>query len=534
MTFEEKIEDMKRVEEIVEEFVKQGFYHVVEHFELVEKLPFARRILKSVSKEPTPVRLRKALEKLGPTFIKLGQALAERPDLIPEEYTEELEKLEDRVEPIEAEKIVEVIEDSFGKDLNELFKEFQEEAVASASIAQVHKAKLDSGEEVAVKVMKPGVKEQIKTDLRIMEFLVKEAEFASSYLRERHIKEIFGQFKNWTLNELDLREEGRNADKFRKNLENDREVYIPEVYWEQTNEKVLTLEYLDATRITNVEELQEEGVDVKKAAENGIRAILKQILRDGFFHADPHPANILVDKDGTINYVDFGIIGKLSPKERRYTALAMLNAALLDAEGAVKALTKIAARLEDADLEKFEKDVNKVLMDIEDSAIADESFANGFMRIVNSALENGVLMPSKFVVAGKALLTVEGAGLKIHPGFQPRKELKGLIEGIVIKQNSPGSIVKDFVMNLLENRDLIDHAPEKIDDALEGMKHLGEKKEDVSVDIDTRKISEAIVAGSLVIGGLLVYVLSTGRWAQVGGLLAFILGLIIGFLSVKS
>ncbi|MDY6771431.1 MAG: AarF/UbiB family protein [Candidatus Nanohaloarchaea archaeon] len=505
-----EIENLGRLREIIDVFLEAGFSELLERTKLDQNLPLVNRLLKHRDREPSPVRLRKALEDLGPTFIKLGQMLAQRPDIVPQEYVEELEQLEDHVAPIDGQEALRIVEESLEKEKDDIFRYFETEPVASASIAQVHRAELLDGEQVAVKVMKPGVRDQVKTDLRILNFLVNQAEFASTYLKKRHIADIFDQFEDWTQNELDLRKEAKNAKKLKKNLENDDEARIPYIYDEYTSEDVLTAEFIEAVKIDNTEELKRREIDVQAVAENGINALLKMVLRDGFFHADPHPANVLVDPDARISYVDFGIVGSISPRKRRYLALMLLNAANLDAGGVVDSLTKIAYVEDSADLEAFEDEVEDILVEMEGASIQEHSFSRAFLDIVQAAARNGIVLPTQFVAAGKGFVQVEGVGLTIYPGFKPQQQLKKMVRRIVLKQNRPQEVARNFMMSLLENRELIEDAPQQLAELIDAAKGRGKGSQaGASLALGTRKIVGAILASALIVSGTALLGLSS-------------------------
>lgn len=534
MVIREEIENIERLEEILEIFLEAGFSEFIERTNLHRHLPLLDRLLKEKDVDPSPVRLRKALEELGPTFIKLGQVLAQRPDLVPEQYIEELESLEDHVAPVDTDEILEVIEQSLDEDPDDLFKEFDDEPVASASIAQVHRAVLESGEEVAVKVRKPGVKQQVQTDLRIMRRLIREAEFASTYVKNMQVSEIFDQFERWTRDELDLEQEATNAKRLAANLAEDDGVNIPDVYWDYVTEKVLVEEYLDGVKLTDVEALREKDIDVKETVTNGIHLIFKQVLRDGFFHADPHPANMLVDDDGNIVYLDFGIMGQISPHDRRHLTLLMLHAADEDAEAVVNSFRKISEVDQDADIEGFTKTVERNLVEMKGKSISDEPFTYSILKIMKSAADHGIVVPTELVAAGKGLVQAEGVGLSVYPEFKPDEELVPLLNRLVFQQNQPDDVFRRFMLNLLDNRELLEEAPQNLADLLDATDRTSsEIATSRSISINTRKIIGGLLASVLILSGSLVLALSTQQVVQGLAITEIVLGVFIGAMTLR-
>ncbi|MDY6778736.1 MAG: AarF/UbiB family protein [Candidatus Nanohaloarchaea archaeon] len=531
MVLSDEIEDVERLAEIIEIFTEAGFAEFIERAGLRDRLPLGKRIWKDGDSEPSPVRLRNALEQLGPTFIKLGQTLAQRPDIIPQPYIEELEKLENQVEPIESSTVRTIIEDSLGQEIDEIFDKFDDDPIGSASVAQVHRARLTSGEDVAVKVIKPDVREKVETDLRILQALVKEAEFASKKLRQYHVTDIFEQFKKWTRNALDLRKEARNAHILKENLRNDPEVYIPKIYDDYTTERIMVAELIEGTRPTNTAELREKDVSSQSIAQNGVRTITKQVARDGFFHADPHPSNLFIDSEGRINYVDFGIVGQINKTEQRQIALLMLQLVNENAEGVVNAITKMAMVDDDADLEQLEKKINEIIMESRGRTLAEKPFSYQFLEILRFGAQNGVHLPTTFAAAAKGLLEVEGIALKIYPDLQLTDEVRPIIRNVVWSQNRPDDIARNFLLSLAENRELIEDAPRNAAAIIRNVREQSGKR-DTTLKVDTRTLGVAMVAVALIVTGTLFATGSSGR--QLIGILELAAGLFLTFRLLES
>lgn len=527
MGLRQDVDDFERMEEIVRRFLQAGFTEFVERAGLHRIVPLSDRVLGEHKRDPSPVRLRKALADLGPTFIKFGQSLAQRPDLLPEAYIDELEQLEDHVNEINGEEAISIIEKSLGDNYDQI-REIDPEPLASASIAQVHEAELETGERVAIKVRKPGVKDQIETDLHIMQHLVKEAERASKKLRDMQVSEIFNQFKQWTREELDFTQEGRNADQVRKNFADNDKIVVPEVYWELTTEPVLTLEYIDGVKIDNVEELNELGIDNQDLAVGLMDALLHQLLRDGLYHGDPHPANILIRDDGAIQFLDFGIMGRLTPQQQHHLTLFILHVANRDPDGAVTSIKKLSTIMPEADIPAFKSEVQKITMQNPDATIAEGVLSRQFLQIVNHAANNGIILPTTFTAAGKSLVTVEGVGMQVYPSLKIHEEAKSIIRGIIIQENNPTDIAKNFLINLIENKQLIEEAPEHlaetIDRASGDQQHRTEKT--ITEGVDT--LSHALFAVALIGSGTALITATATETLQLIGAVILGAGLVIG------
>src|SRR3989344_5879132 len=273
-----EVRDIERFNEIVSVLVEEGFEFLIAKINLGQFVPLGKKLKSKLKKKEDvkpEVRLRKTLERLGPTFIKFGQVLSVRPDLVPISYSKELEKLQDRVEPFPFEKVKEIVEKELGKKISELFRSFEKEPIASASISQVHKAVLKTGEKVAVKVQRPDVRKIMETDTEIMFYFAKLLEKYSEKLKDYRPVRIVSEFKQWTEKELDFRLEARNAMRFYENFRGSKTIYIPKVYNGWTSERVLTLEFIEGIDAHNVKEIKKSGIDVSSMLKNGFYAALK-------------------------------------------------------------------------------------------------------------------------------------------------------------------------------------------------------------------------------------------------------------------
>jgi len=321
---------MKRLKRIKTILRTLYLYRLAELFAALVRPGWARTLLKMLPQssefenEPPAVRLRLALESLGPIFIKFGQVLSTRPDLIPHDYAVELAKLQDKVPPFDAQLSRLQIEKSLGQSIETLYAEFETEPVASASIAQVHKARLHSGEQVAVKVLRPNLLPVIEQDLSLMRFGAAWVERLFADGKRLKPREVVAEFDKYLHDELDLMREAANASQLGRNFQNSDMLIVPKVFYDYCTSDVLTIEWMDGTPVSEIAKLKADGIDLHKLADYGVEIFFTQVFRDGFFHADMHPGNILVAADNRYIALDFGIVGTLTDYDKRYLAINFL------------------------------------------------------------------------------------------------------------------------------------------------------------------------------------------------------------------
>ncbi|MCK9418773.1 MAG: AarF/UbiB family protein [Nitrospirae bacterium] len=356
---------------------------------------------------------REALVKLGPTYIKLGQFLSLRPDLVPLECCTEFKKLQDQVPPFPFAEVKTVLESELGKDYAEIFSEFDETPVAAASISQVHRARLRTGEEVAVKVQRPGIREETVSNILIMMFFAEFLERFFPSIRKNRPVMLIREFSRWTDRELYFRQEGKNALHFAYHFKDYPGVSFPRIYRDLTTRKVLVMEYL---RGVNVLKAPLDEIDRKVVARLIADSMLKQILVDGFFHGDPHAGNIFLLKNNTIAYLDCGIVGYL-PEDMRAWTLDILYGM---SEEQVTRITDSFLELcnvnsRDIDLVNFRRRMNEVLSEMHIIKAAGIPFSHMMERLLNTCLDFGIIIPNEFVVMSKAITTLEGTCLSLDP-----------------------------------------------------------------------------------------------------------------------
>jgi predicted unusual protein kinase regulating ubiquinone biosynthesis (AarF/ABC1/UbiB family) len=363
------------------------------------------------------VWIKESLLELGPTFIKVGQLFSTRADLFPSEYVEELSKLQDKVPAFTYEQTAAIIQEDLGKPINELFSSFDPTPLAAASLGQVHKAKLHSGEEVVVKVQRPGLKQLFTIDLAILKTI--------AYYFQNHPK--WGKGRDWLgiydeccrilWEETDYLNEGRNADTFRRNFRNENWVKVPRVYWRYTSPRVVTLEYLPGIKISHYEALEASGLDRKVLARLGAKAYLQQLLNNGFFHADPHPGNIAVDTDGALIFYDFGMMGVIKSNVREQLMETLFGIAEKNGDRVVNSLVELGALAPTGDMGPVRRSVQFMLDNFMDKPFEEQSIAKITDDLYEIAYDQPFRFPATFTFVMRAFSTLEGVGKGLDPEF---------------------------------------------------------------------------------------------------------------------
>jgi predicted unusual protein kinase regulating ubiquinone biosynthesis (AarF/ABC1/UbiB family) len=372
---------------------------------------------KATRRKAQAIWIRETLLDLGPTFIKVGQLFSTRADLFPTEYVEELAKLQDKVPAFSYEQVKAIIAKDFGKTIPELYRSFDPIPLAAASLGQVHKAQLQSGEEVVAKVQRPGLKQLFAIDLTILKGITRYFQNHPDWGRGRDWLGIYEECCRILYEEIDYLHEGRNADTFRRNFRSQDWVYTPRVYWRYSSPRVLTLEYVPGIKISHYEALEAAGLDRKILAQLGAKAYLHQLLTDGFFHADPHPGNIAVSPEGNLIFYDFGMMGQVQPITREKLLRTFFGIAQKDAGQVVESLVELGALSPVEDMGPVRRSVQYMLDHFMDQPFENQSVAQISEDLYEIAYTQPFRFPATFTFVMRAFSTLEGVGKGLDPDF---------------------------------------------------------------------------------------------------------------------
>ena len=446
--FKNTISNLARIREVAEVLLRYGFEDVVTNTSLRRLVSQSRRLSwqradRQVFETTRWERVRLIIEELGPTFIKLAQAMSNRADLLPQELIDEFEKLQSNVPPFETALARQIIEEELGRPIAEVFGEFNDVPIGSASIGQVHKARLLTGEDVVVKVQRPGVREKVRSDLALLHELVR---ITAGFLQKQGLanpQDIVDAFERSMSKELDYTAEARSMEQFRKLYEDYTTFYVPKPYRELSTTRILVIEFVSGCKITDKPQLLEWGLDPATVAENGMDIYLTQIFEFGIFHADPHPGNVLVQPDGIIVLIDFGMVGRLTKQQKYAFAGVFIGMARQDARSMALNFRRLAITAEIPDMRAFEVDLSQL---IEDFAMLDVQEMS--MSDLADALQ-GIIYTYKLQVPGavflilRALVILEGIGKVLHPNFNTFEFVRPYGARIIREQYSRQNLLSE-------------------------------------------------------------------------------------------
>src|SRR5512139_2327534 len=410
--------NLKRYREIVSVLARHGFVSFLADLRIEHRISLPSRLLKQAdnSNISPAEHLRLALEELGPTFVKLGQLLSTRPDVLPPDFINELSKLKDSVPPNPWEDVRAVLVAEIGGEPEQFFEEIDPVPLGAASLAQVHAATLKSGEEVVVKVQRPDIPATIESDLEILKEMASIAE-RTPWGVLNHPQEMVDEFAYSLHNELDYRREGRNADRFRANFEGSEYLYLPKIYWEHTTRRVLVMERIQGIKIDDIAALDAAGYDRKRVAIQAVDMIVKEVLQDGFFHADPHAGNYIVMPGEVIGAMDFGLVGELTGRDRNHLTHLYVSAIALDADSIIDELIRMGVVHSGTDRSRLRRDLERLLGKYSGAMLKDINIQEILEEITALCSRHRLSIPSNLWLLGKSLAMIEGLGLQLDPDF---------------------------------------------------------------------------------------------------------------------
>jgi ubiquinone biosynthesis protein len=377
---------------------------------------------------PRAVRLRLALENLGPIFVKFGQILSTRRDLIPTDIADELAKLQDQVPPFPSEQAITILESAYGKPLHEVFKRFDEIPVASASVAQVHFAELPDGRDAAVKILRPGIAQVIRHDIALLNICADLMEMLWADGKRLKPKEVVIEFEKYLRDELDLLREASNCSQLRRNFSDAKLLLVPEVYWDFCTSDIMVMQRMYGIPVSQISALREAGIDIPKLAADGVEIFYTQVFRDGIFHADMHPGNIMVHRDGRYIALDFGIMGTLTDTDKHYLAQNFIAFFQRDYKRVAEVHIESGWAPADTRVDELEAAIRAVCEPIFDKPLREVSFGRVLLRLFQTSRRFGIEVQPQLVLLQKTLLNIEGLGLQLDPELDLWKTAKPWLE----------------------------------------------------------------------------------------------------------
>ena len=445
-------QNIKRMIELPKVLIKYGFEEFFKQGDLERFVP--KRIKKEYSKRIEAInsytfyeRIRMALEELGPVYVKFGQMLSNRKDILPEEMIVELQKLQDNVE-IEKVDINKKLNLELGIDVNDYFSEIKENPMASASIGQVFRAKLKTGEKVVIKVQRENIRPVVEADLGIMKNLAKTLERYYENLQRMNISEIVESFEKMLNEELSLNNELNNILRFANNFKDDTRIHVPVVYKELSNDRILTMEMIEGFKITDIKNIIKIGQEPKKVARTGLDLYLTQFLKHGFFHADPHPGNIFIKENGQIVFIDFGAMGRLYPNERELLINLIIYSLKKNVKKMIETIRELAIKFEVADERKLERELYGLLEMVDENSLENMDITVLFEKARKIFSDNQILLSEDIYLLVKGIGQIEGIGRHLDPALNITKVMQPYMNKIAKEKMNPMNILKKGTENL--------------------------------------------------------------------------------------
>lgn len=484
-------EDIVRLRQIAEVLLRNGLGFVAEQLDLTRFLPPWRQKGTSaedkVSKYSIPERVRHTMEELGPTYIKLGQILSTRPDLLPPEYIAELSKLLDAAPPVPPREILAELEKELHASPQNIFAYLETEPMASASIGQAHRATLKSGENVIIKIQRPGVERIIQADL---DLLMRQARFLERRLtiaREYRLSDLVAEFGQTLRDELDYTIEARNMERLRRNLQQDTRVIVPQVYWDLTTRRVITSQELRGYKLLDLELLKKESYDLAAIAEVIVDVYLKQVFMDGFFHADPHPANILICNE-QIGFVDFGMMGYLTPATKDLLADLLVYMLNQDVDQLTQAIIRLGAVERFADENALRRDIQRLFLRYYRLSLEEVHLGDFLEDVMTIAFRYRIHLPADLAMLARTVVVLEGVARTLAPGFVLVEKARPFVKQLVSEQLSLQRFGERAVRTLHEIDQLVQVLPQRLD-RLSSQLEQG----DMTLGIDLRHLQNLLV-----------------------------------------
>jgi len=538
--------ELPRLREISSVLVRHGLGDLVRRAGIATLLEQAGQVLQwgeasEIAQLEPHQRARLAFEQLGPTFVKLGQVLSTREDLLPPTWTTELARLHSHVAPVPFDDLLPVVEQALGRSPFEVFGNLEREPYAAGSIAQVHRANLAGGTPVILKIRRPGIEAKIDADLRILEHLAHLVEHEIPEVRRYRPVQVVGQLRGSLERELDLAVEARNTERFARIFADDLDILVPRVYWEWTSSVMNVQEHIEGIRGDDLAAIDNAGLDRKALAARGADAVLKMILVDGFFHADPHPGNVMYLPGNRIALIDFGMVGRLSPVRRRQIVALLAGLARHD-EGAMLEVLLDWRRDDIVDEARLAADLSEFAFDYADVQLKDLKIGVLLRRVSAILREHSIVLPVDLALLFKALLSLEGLGRQYDPEFRLIERVKPFLDRAMLEHYQPAEAARRAQETLSDFYGLVTSMPRDLARLIKDARH-GRMR----VDLDLRRLDSfglrlhsainratiGIMTASLVVGSSIVMTVAEGPTLFGVPLLTFfgLFGYLIAFVN---
>ncbi len=538
-----KARSLRRYRQIVTVLLKYGFDQLLDQMKIFTHLRIRKKVLKKaegLEKLTYAQRIRLALEELGPTFVKLGQVLSMRPFLIPLELVLELTKLQDQVGPFPFVQVKQIVESELRASLEEHFSSFDTIPIASASLSQVHKAVTKDGKSVVVKVQRPQIKQIIDADMDILKDLVNLLEKYVPESKQYDPRGIREELEKSIRREIDFNNEARNIEVFRENFKDEKKVFVPEVFWELTTSKVLTMEFIDGVKISDLEELKRRGIDRKLLARIGGRMVFKQIFEDGFFHADPHPGNLFALEGNVIAPVDYGMMGRLSETTMDELADLLISVVTWNPGGIVKVYQDVEVVGEEVNLRALEADLADFLYKyhrIPLSRLDMKTLMNEAFEIIR---RHDIQIQAELMLFSKALVTYEEVAKMLDPEYDLVTQMIPYVKKLAYRKFKPKVLLKDLFTTSVDFRELLVILPFQLKRIIKNLargrlsftfQHKGLDKLILELDRSSNRVSFALIIAAIIVGSSLIMRLET-KYTLFGyplfGILGYIFAGVLG------
>lgn len=548
------IRTFRRYRHIVGVLIKYGFGYILEYLNLAHFVARSRRIFRRdearISQLSTAERMRLVLEELGPTFVKLGQLLSTRPDILPPGFIAEFSKLQDRVPSFSFDEVREQVSLQLGGRLEDFYSTFAEEPIAAASIAQVHRASLLTGEDVVVKVRRPGVVELVETDIDVLMGL---ALLAERHLPKSDIYDPVGlvkEFARTIRREMDFAREGHTIEKFRNNFSGDPTLYFPKVYWQATSKGVLTMEYIGGVKVTDLRGLERAGNDRKLVARLGADAFLKQVLDHGFFHGDPHPGNVQILPGNVICLLDYGMVGRLDPQLKQFLTDVLLAIVKRDVDEVINLLIYSGEIGDTLNTKALKRDLSSFIDSYYEIPLREIVVGRMLLEFIEIITTYHIRFPPDLMLLAKALVNIEGMGRTLDPDFDMIEHLRPFMEKAVRERISPRHVGKELGGIVMSYLNLTKNLPRDIKEILNrinrdkfkiDLEHRGLDRFINELDRSINRLSSSLILTALIVGSSIIiqadrgpFILGVPMLALFGYSVAAFLGLWVVVAILRS